>query len=75
MLIRSLLRAFARGRIPLHSIRLPAYCHQPCLCLCFGFSQMIMILPFLLITLHFSQIGFTDDRTFIPAPLLSFLYI
>ena len=26
---------------------------------------MIIILPFLLITLHFSQIGFTDDLTFI----------
>ena len=25
---------------------------------------MIMILPFLLMTLHFSQIGFTDDLTF-----------
>ena len=25
---------------------------------------MIMIFPFLLITLHFSQIGFTDDLTF-----------
>ena len=37
---------------------------QPCLCLCFGFSQIIRILPFLLITLHFSQIGFTDERTF-----------
>lgn len=45
----------------------PLYIHvvdQPCLCLCFGFSQMIMMLPFLLITLHFSQIGFTDDLTF-----------
>lgn len=37
----------------------------PCLCLCFGFSQIILILPFLLITLHFSQIGLTDDLTFI----------
>ncbi|ERI70957.1 hypothetical protein HMPREF1548_01803 [Clostridium sp. KLE 1755] len=37
---------------------------QPCLCLCFGFSQMILIAPFLLMTLHFSQIGFTDDLTF-----------
>ena len=39
--------------------------NYPCLCLCFGFSQMILIAPFLLITLHFSQIGFTDDLTFI----------
>ena len=39
--------------------------HQPCLCLCFGFSQITLILPFLLMILHFSQIGFTDDLTFI----------
>ena len=38
---------------------------QPCLCLCFGFSQIILMLPFLLMTLHLSQIGFTDDLTFI----------
>ena len=37
----------------------------PCLCLCFGFSQITLILPFLLMILHFSQIGFTDDLTFI----------
>lgn len=37
----------------------------PCLCLCFGFSQMILIAPLRLMTLHFSQIGFTDDLTFI----------
>ena len=36
----------------------------PCLCLCFGFSQMILIAPLRLMTLHFSQIGFTDDLTF-----------
>ena len=42
--------------------------HQPCLCLCLGFSQMIMIFPFLLITLHFSQIGFTEALTFILSP-------
>ena len=46
--------------------------HQPCLCLCLGFSQIILILPFLLITLHFSQIGFTDDLTF-TVILLSFV--
>ena len=40
----------------------------PCLCLCFGFSQIILICPFLLITLHFSQIGFTDDLTFMLNP-------
>ena len=42
----------------------------PCLCLCFGFSQIILMLPFLLITLHFSQIGFTDDLTFMENPPL-----
>ena len=36
----------------------------PCLCLCFGFSQITLIRPFLLMILHFSQIGFTDDLTF-----------
>ena len=41
---------------------------QPCTCLCFGFSQIILTFPFLLITLHFSQIGFTDDLTFIVFP-------
>ena len=46
--------------------------HQPCLCLCFGFSQITLILPFLLITLHFSQIGFTEDLTF-TVILLSFV--
>lgn len=39
--------------------------NQPCLCLCLGFSQMILMEPFLLMTLHFSQIGFTDALTFI----------
>lgn len=43
----------------------------PCTCLCLGFSQIILIFPFLLITLHFSQIGFTDDLTFIVKTLLS----
>jgi len=36
----------------------------PCLCLCLGFSQITLIRPFLLMILHFSQIGFTDDLTF-----------
>ena len=38
---------------------------QPCLCLCFGFSQMILIIPLRLMTLHLSQIGFTEALTFI----------
>ncbi len=41
---------------------------HPCLCLCFGFSQITLILPFRLIILHFSQIGFTDDLTFTAFP-------
>lgn len=45
----------------------------PCLCLCFGFSQITLILPFLLMILHFSQMGFTDDLTFIVKILLSHL--
>ena len=36
----------------------------PCLCLCFGFSQMILMEPLRRMTLHFSQIGFTDALTF-----------
>ena len=42
--------------------------NQPWRCLCFGFSQIILIEPFLLMTLHFSQIGFTDDLTFTGNP-------
>jgi len=37
----------------------------PCVCLCFGFSQITITLPLRLMILHFSQIGFTDDLTFI----------
>ena len=32
------------------------------------FSQIILMLPFLLMTLHFSQIGLTDDLTFTANP-------
>lgn len=42
--------------------------NYPCLCLCLGFSQIIIMFPFLLMTLHFSQIGFTDDLTFMVNP-------
>ena len=38
--------------------------YYPCLCLCLGFSQITLTRPFLLMTLHFSQIGFTEDLTF-----------
>ena len=38
---------------------------QPCFCLCLGFSQITMTLPFRLMILHFSQIGFTEALTFI----------
>jgi len=37
----------------------------PCLCLCLGLLHMTLTTPSLLITLHFAQIGFTDERTFI----------
>jgi hypothetical protein len=37
---------------------------QPCFCLCLGFSQITITRPLRLIILHFSQIGFTDGRTF-----------
>ena len=34
---------------------------------------MILMLPFLLITLHFSQMGFTDDLTFMVNPPFTFV--
>ena len=45
-------------------IQISAGGDYPCLCLCFGFSQITLMRPFLLMILHFSQIGFTDDLTF-----------
>src|SRR3990172_6585885 len=44
----------------------------PCRCLWRGFSQTTRTTPFRRITLHFSQIGFTEGRTFIArrSPLL-----
>ena len=46
-------RHLPRGRI-----------NQPCLCLCFGFSQMTITRPLRLITLHLSQIFLTEGFTF-----------
>lgn len=67
--------------LPFHPLRLSDFSmlspltlfDQPCLCLCLGFSQMILMLPFLLITLHFSQMGFTDDLTFMVNPPFTFV--
>lgn len=44
---------------------------QPCLCLCFGFSQITRITPLRRMTLHFSHMGLTDALTFtMHAPFL-----
>ena len=51
-----------------HTIQTHINGNYPCLCLCFGFSQITLTLPFLLMILHFSQIGFTDDLTFMSNP-------
>jgi hypothetical protein len=42
----------------------------PCRCLCRGFAQRILTTPRRRTTLHFAQIGLTDDFTFMgrPAP-------
>lgn len=37
---------------------------QPCLCLCFGFSQITRITPLRFTTLHLSHMGLTDALTF-----------
>ena len=42
-------------------IRFPLY---PCRCLCRGFTQRMRTTPRRLTTLHFAQMGFTDDLTF-----------
>jgi hypothetical protein len=34
--------------------------HQPCVCLCLGFSQITITLPLRFMTLHFSQMGLTE---------------
>ncbi len=38
---------------------------HPCLCLCRGFTQSTLTTPRRLTTLHFAQIGLTEDFTFI----------
>jgi len=38
---------------------------HPCRCLCFGFSQITLTTPARRTILHFEQILFTDERTFI----------
>ena len=50
--------------------------HSSCLCLWLLFFEQITItLPFLLITLHLSHIGFTDGLTFILISPLEFVYV
>ena len=39
--------------------------NYPCLCLCFGFSQITITRPLRLIMRHLSHIGLTDGLTFI----------
>ena len=48
---------------------------QPCLCLCFGFSQITRIVPLRLMTLHFSHMGFTDALTFTMHSPFPFIYV
>ena len=52
------------GALMLH----PACGCQPCFCLCFGFSQIIMTRPLRLMILHFSQMGLTEGLTFMVIP-------
>ena len=68
-LLRTILRWLKKCQIThKQQGQLNLWLNYPCLCLCLGFSQIILMLPFLLITLHFSQIGLTDDLTFTANP-------
>ena len=71
-LLRTILRWLKKCQIThKQQGQLNLWLNYPCLCLCLGFSQIILMLPFLLITLHFSQIGLTDVLTFTANPPFS----
>ena len=52
------------ANMPARTVKVRPMLAQPCFCLCLGFSQMIITRPLRLIILHFSQMGFTEGRTF-----------